>query len=159
MAITGRHQEVVYYKVSDEYKLMSVFTEHNESFGAQTSSKKYTVNKSATRDITGYEWEMGYTGDMIKDNDVIKDMIDIARELRTGGDCVRRICIVSLDEPVTGQTGAYYAREMEVTNAVDSFEDNDGEMTVKGTLGAHSDFTQGTFNVSTKTFTASVGTE
>ena len=76
-AVTGRHQQVCYIKGGNisSYTLMAVFTEHNEKPGAQTVDKKYTVNKSKTKTVGSYEWEMGFTGDIIKSDAVMKDFV------------------------------------------------------------------------------------
>lgn len=157
-AVTGRHQQVCYIKGGNisSYTLMAVFTEHNEKPGAQTIDKKYTVNKSKTKTVGSYEWEMGFTGDIIKSDAVMKDFVDIGRTMKVGADCKRTLCMVDLDEQ-SGATGTYYARELEVSVAVDEFSDNDGEMQCTGTLYAASDITEGTFAVSTTTFTAATG--
>ena len=99
-AVTGRHQQVCYIKGGDisDYALMAVFTEHNEKPGAQTVDKKYTVNKSKTKTVGSYEWEMGFTGDIIKSDAVMKDFVDIGRTMKVGADCKRTLCMVDLDE-------------------------------------------------------------
>lgn len=155
-AVTGRHQQVCYIKGGDinDYTLMAVFTEHNEKPGAQTIDKKYTVNKSKTKTVGSYEWEMGFTGDIIKSDAVMKDFVDIGRTMKVGADCKRTLCMVDLDEQPESVTGKYYARELEVSVAVDEFSDNDGEMQCTGTMYAASDITEGSFDISSKTFTA-----
>lgn len=157
-AVTGRHQQVCYIKGGNisSYTLMAVFTEHNEKPGAQTVDKKYTVNKSKTKTVGSYEWEMGFTGDIIKSDAVMKDFVDIGRTMKVGADCKRTLCMVDLDEQ-SGATGTYYARELEVSVAVDEFSDNDGEMQCTGTLYAASDITEGSFDIETKAFTAKTG--
>ena len=155
-AVTGRHQQVCYIKGGDisDYTLMAVFTEHNEKPGAQTVDKKYTVNKSKTKTVGSYEWEMGFTGDIIKSDAVMKDFVDIGRTMKVGAGCKRTLCMVDLDEQPESVTGKYYARELEVSVAVDEFSDNDGEMQCTGTMYAASDITEGSFDISSKTFTA-----
>lgn len=155
-AVTGRHQQVCYIKGGSisSYTLMAVFTEHNEKPGAQTIDKKYTVNKSKTKTVGSYEWEMGFTGDLIKSDAVMKDFVDIGRTMKVGADCKRTLCMVDLDEQSGGATGKYYARELEVSVAVDEFSDNDGEMQCTGTMYAASDITEGSFDISSNAFSA-----
>lgn len=159
-AVTMRHKQVCYIKGGDidTYTLMAVFTEHNEKPGAQTVEKKYTVNKNKTKNVGSYEWEMGFTGDIIKTDTVMKDFVDIGRTLKVGADCKRTLCMVDLDEQSGDTDGVYYARELDVIVAVDEFSDNDGEMQCTGTLYAASDITEGTFSVSNNTFTAATAT-
>lgn len=155
-AVTGRHQQVCYIKggnISD-YTLMAMFTEHNEKPGAQTVDKKYTVNKSKTKTVGSYEWEMGFTGDIIKSDAVMKDFVDIGRTMKVGADCKRTLCMVDLDEESASAAGTFYARELEVSVAVDEFSDNDGEMQCIGTMYAASDIIEGSFDISSNAFTA-----
>ena len=100
---------------------------------------------------------MGFTGDIIKSDAVMKDFVDIGRTMKVGAECKRTLCMVDLDEQ-SGATGTYYARELEVSVAVDECPDKDGEMQCTGTLYAASDITEGTFAVSTTTFTAAART-
>lgn len=151
-AVTGRHEEVVYYQVGDAFELMDVFTENTEKPGAETSEKKYTVNKVTTKNVSSYSWEMDFEGDVVEENKVMADIVEIAREQKTGGDCQRDICIVHLRKKETD--GAYYARKLTVSVVVDEFSDNDGEMQASGTFSAVSDVVIGTFNTGTKKFTA-----
>ena len=99
---------------------------------------------------------MGFTGDIIKSDAVMKDFVDIGRTMKVGADCKRTLCMVDLDEQ-SGATGTFYARELEVSVAVDEFSDNDGEMQCTGTMYAASDITEGSFNIETKAFTAKTG--
>lgn len=157
--VTGRHQQVCYIKggTIEEYALMSVFTENTEKPSAQTVDKKYTVNKSTTKNVGSYEWEMEFAGDIIKSDSVAKDFVSIGRTMKVGGDCVRDLILVDLDESSGSKAGEFYARRLDVVVAVSEFGENDGEMQVSGSLYAQSDVTEGTFNVQTKTFTAKVG--
>lgn len=155
-ATTMRHNQVGYIKggkVGDTYTLMAVFTENTEKPAAETSEKKYTVNKTKTKSVTNYSWEMSFTADMIKDDAVIADFVDIGRTMKVGADANRTLCVVDLDEPSETE-GSYYAREIPVAVVIDEFGNNDGEMTVSGSLAARADVTEGAFDISTQTFTA-----
>jgi hypothetical protein len=155
-AVTGRHQQVCYIKGGKitDYTLMSVFTENTEKPSAQTVDKKYTVNKSTTKNVGSYEWEMEFTGDIIKSDEVAKDFVDVGRRMLVGSDCIRDLILVDLDETAESKSGEFYARQLSVVVAVSEFSDNDGEMQVSGSLYAQSDVTEGSFNVQTKKFTA-----
>lgn len=155
-AVTGRHQQVCYIKGGKitDYALMSVFTENTEKPSAQTVDKKYTVNKSTTKNVGSYEWEMEFTGDIIKSDEVAKDFVDVGRRMLVGSDCIRDLILVDLDETAESKSGEFYARQLSVVVAVSEFGDNDGEMQVSGSLYAQSDVTEGSFNVQTKQFTA-----
>ena len=87
---------------------------------------------------------------MIKSEDVIKEIIDIGKYQKTGADCEREYLIVDLDEQDDDE---YKARKINVAILVDSFGDEDGEVTVEGTLKGRGDVVPGTFDTQTKTFT------
>lgn len=155
-ATTMRHNQVFYIKggkIGDTYTLMAVFTDNTEKPSAETTEKKYTVNKTKTKNVTSYGWQVDFTADMIKDDGVIADFVDIGRTMKVGPDANRTLCIVDLDEP-SETAGSYYAREIPVAVVIDEFGDNDGEMQVSGSLAARADVTEGSFAISTTTFTA-----
>lgn len=156
---TMRHNQVFYIKggkIGDKYTLMSVFTDNTEKPSAETTEKKYTVNKTKTKNVTSYGWQTDFTADMIKEDAVIADFVDIGRTMKVGQDANRTLCIVELDEP-TG-SGSYYARELPVAVVIDEFGDNDGEMQVSGNLAARADVVEGSFDIKTQTFTETTET-
>lgn len=129
--ITKRRQIANYLKVENSYKLLGVgFTELDESPSAQTTSKRYVNDASATQSVTGYEATWGFTSDLIKSEEAIELIYKIGAERRTGADAESTMLIVDLDE--TESEGVFYAREQKVAISVDDFADEDGEMTVSG---------------------------
>ena len=53
--------------VAKTYEFMGTgFKDLDESPGAQTSSKKYINNKSATKSIIGYDWSSSFSLDQIR---------------------------------------------------------------------------------------------
>lgn len=155
-AVKQRYQEASYLEVSDAYELMGTgFTELNEDPGAQTTSKKYINDKSSTSSITSYEGEHGFTADQIPSEKVIKDLISIGKERKTGVDAERDFVRVDLDEKADGDlTGtSFKARKFRVAVEISSFSDNDGELQVEGTLHDKGDPVMGKFDTKTKTFT------
>lgn len=155
-AVKQRYQEASYLEVADAYELMGTgFTELNEDPGAQTSSKKYINDKSSTSSITSYEGEHGFTADQIPSEKVIKDLISIGKERKTGIDAERNFVRVDLDEKAGGDASgtAFKARMFRVAVEISSFSDNDGELQVEGTLHDKGDPVLGKFDTKTKTFT------
>lgn len=155
-AVKQRYQEASYLEVSDAYELMGTgFTELNEDPGAQTTSKKYINDKSSTSSITSYEGEHGFTADQIPSEKVIKDLISIGKERKTGVDAERDFVRVDLDEKADGDlTGtSFKARKFRVAVEISSFSDNDGELQVEGTLHDKGDPVMGKFDTKTKAFT------
>ena len=137
------------------------FTELNEDPGAQTTSKKYINDKSSTSSITSYEGEHGFTADQIPSEKVIKDLVSIGKERKTGADAEREFVRVDLDEKVEGDTTGtvFKARMFTVAAEISSFSDNDGELQVEGTLHDKGDPVMGKFDTETKTFTPDSATE
>ncbi len=154
-SVKQRYQEAAYLKVSEAFELMGTgFEELNEDPGAQTSSKKYINDKSNTSSITSYEGEHAFTADQIMSQAVIKDLVDIGKQRKTGADAERELVRVDLDDPVEGKQNTFKARKFDVAAEISSFSDNDGEWQVEGTLHDKGDPVMGTFDTSTKTFTA-----
>lgn len=155
-AVKQRYQEASYLEVADAYELMGTgFTELNEDPGAQTSSKKYINDKSSTSSITSYEGEHGFTADQIPSEKVIKDLISIGKERKTGIDAERNFVRADLDEKADGDASvtAFKARMFRVAVEISTFSDNDGELQVEGTLHDKGDPVLGKFDTKTKTFT------
>ena len=126
--VKQRYQEASYLKVSEAFELMGTgFTELNEDPGAQTTSKKYINDKSSTSSITSYEGEHGFTADQIPSEKVIKDLVSIGKERKTGADAEREFVRVDLDEKVEGDTTGtvFKARMFTVAAEISSFSDND----------------------------------
>ncbi|MDD7793695.1 hypothetical protein [Clostridium sp. 'White wine YQ'] len=153
MAIRKRKIQANYLKVDAAFELLGTgFTELNESPSAQTTSKRYINQSSSTQSITGYEWATSFTADQIVSEKVIEHIRNIGEMQLVGADTEAEYIIVDLDK--AGQTeGSYRARKFKVAISVDSFDDNDGELGVSGSFLGQSDPIEGTFNVSTKTFT------
>lgn len=129
------------------------FTEANEEMNAQTDSKKYINNASATGSVKSYEWSKSVTADLIEEEEVIAYMADIGRTMKTGGDCETEHVTVHLNKSVNGKNNTYYARKIGVSVAISSFSDNDGEMQMEGELLGRGDIMEGEFNTETRTFT------
>ena len=160
--VKQRYQEASYLKVSEAFELMGTgFTELNEDPGAQTTSKKYINDKSSTSSITSYEGEHGFTADQIPSEKVIKDLVSIGKERKTGADAEREFVRVDLDEKVEGDTTGtvFKARMFTVAAEISSFSDNDGELQVEGTLHDKGDPVMGKFDTETKTYTPDSATE
>ena len=148
--------------MSEAFELMGTgFTELNEDPGAQTTSKKYINDKSSTSSITSYEGEHGFTADQIPSEKVIKDLVSIGKERKTGADAEREFVRVDLDEKAEGDTTGtvFKARMFTVAAEISSFSDNDGELQVEGTLHDKGDPVMGKFDTKAKTFTPDSATE
>lgn len=152
MAIRKRKVQANYMKVKEAFELLGTgFTELNESPSAQTTSKRYINQSSSTQSVTGYEWSSGFNTDQIVSDKAIEHIRDIGEMQKTGADTETEYIIVDLDRPGTVE-GSFRARKFKVAIAVDSFDDNDGELGISGSFLGQSDPIEGTFTVATKTF-------
>ena len=158
MSVRQRRMQANYLEcgTTPAFVLMGAgFTELNESPSAQTTSKRYINDKSATQSITGYEWSTAFTTDQIKDQEVIKYIRNIGEKQLTGADAQTRYVMVNLDELAAEATpNVFQARMIKVAVEISDFGDEDGEMTAEGNLLGNGDIVLGTFSTETKTFTA-----
>ena len=152
MGIRKRSIQANYLKVNDIFELLGTgFTELNESPSAQTANKRYINQVSATQSITGYEWSISFNTDQIASDKAIEYIRNIGEMLLTGADTETEYIIVDLDKKAS-EENKFRARKFKVAIAVDSFDDNDGELGISGTFLGQSDPIEGTFDTSTKTF-------
>lgn len=152
MTIRKRKVQANYMEVKEAFELLGTgFTELNESPSAQTTSKRYINQSSSTQSVTGYEWSSSFNTDQIVSDKAIEHIRDIGEMQKTGADTETEYIIVDLDKPGTVE-GSFRARKFKVAIAVDSFDDNDGELGISGSFLGQSDPIEGTFTVATKTF-------
>lgn len=152
MTVRKRKIQASYLKVVREFQLLGTgFTELNESPSAQTTSKRYINQSSASQSITGYEWATSFGADQIVSEKAIEHVRKIGEMQLTGADTETEYVIVDLDKAAT--TAGFRARKFIVAIAVESFEDNDGELGITGSFLGISDPIEGSFDTTTKTFT------
>lgn len=153
MAIRKRKIQANYLKVNDNFELLGTgFTELNESPSAQTTSKRYINQSSASQSVTGYEWTTSFNTDQIVSDKAIEYIREIGEMQKTGDDTETEYIIVDLDKPAAEDSG-FRARKINIAIAVDSFDDNDGELGISGSFLGLSDPIEGTFDASAKSFT------
>ena len=134
-----------------DYHLMNVMETMDESPNAQTQEKAYTGDKGSTTLTTGYKPQYALTGDLYKDNAVMKYLRDIGEERQVGveTDLVR----VRLYEPIASKADTYYARKERVSVEISSIAGKGGEIvSIEGNLNAIGDCVVGEFNTATATF-------
>lgn len=158
MGVKGRHVVANYLKLegtggTKAYERLTMgFSELNESFSPVVSSKRYIHQKAATSNISSYEWQSDFTADVIESEAAIQAIKKIAEQELVGDDCIFDYCIVDTEAP--GATdGTYKARERQVVVVIDELNDEDGELQFTGSFRGVTDWTQGEFNPTTKTFT------
>lgn len=130
------------------------FTQLAEQGGAQTETEAYIGDKNGSTTVTGYENSWSYNTQYISDEAVCKDIVDIARYQRTGSECERELVSIDMSEkPVSD--GVYNARHFKI--AVEAAPPNGDPRSIttsEGTFYQIGDLVEGTFDISTQTFTA-----
>ncbi len=185
--VVGRWQHPGYINVAKTgvgtatYELLGFgVTQLDDSPGAQTSSKRYVNQKSATQTVSSYEWTAPLEFDLIRSEKAIEflaqtvssyewtaplefDLIrsekaieflaDIGENEKTGADAETDYVIVYLEKPVDSKEGSYEAKRRRVAVEISEFSDNDGEIQGSGNLLGVGEWVKGTFDTKTKTFT------
>ena len=114
----------------------------DEEPGAQTDTTCYINDETSSTTITKYETQFPYTSEIIIEQEAIKSLYLTGRNHETGTDAERDYIRVDMFDPVSDSAGTYNARKFRVANEVSTFSGD-----------AIGDPIQGTFNVTTKTFT------
>lgn len=155
-----RYQTADYLNVgtsdAPEWALMGVgFNSLDESPNAQTDQKTYINQKNSSSSVVGYEPQFPFDADFIKDETAIKTLWDIARNRKTGSDAELEYVRVDLYDPDSTTTGTYPARKFTVSVEVSDMKGDGGDpQTLSGNLNQVGDHIDGTFDTTTKTFTA-----
>lgn len=131
------------------------FTKLDESIGAKTDSVTYVNDRTASSSIVGYESQFPFEAHLIKNEVGTMALYNVGRNHLTGEDAEFDYVRVDLFDPVSGSANTFKARKFRVCAEI---SDNAGEggaaLVVSGNLNAIGDPVQGTFNTTTKTFTA-----
>lgn len=136
--------------------LGGVITQLDENSNPTESEKQYIHQKTKTTKVTGFGDEFPITSDLVKGDEVSEYFYGIFRDRKTGTDAQVIHYIVELWNP-TETANVYKARKQVQTVSISGKVANPGEqITFNGSLKGVSDFVDGTFNTSTKTFTATV---
>ena len=155
--VIKRHQYADYLNIgteaTPEWVLMGVgFTTLDEEPGAQSESVKYVCDKSASSEVVGYETKFPFEAEQIMEESAINDIYTIARNHYIGVDAQREYCRVELWNKATG-TSTFEARKFVVSVEVSTLS-GENKMGMSGNLNAVGDPILGTFNTTTKKFTA-----
>lgn len=124
----------------------------DENPSAQTKSRKYICDKSATKSISGYDWSSSFDIDQIRTQAAINYIVDIGEHQKVGEDAETDYLIVDLDKK-NETDGTYHARKIRIAIEVASFTNDDGEMGCTGNFLGKGDPIEGSFDTKTKTFT------
>ena len=154
-----RYQVADYLDVgaaSADFALMGAgFNSLNEATGAKSETTTYISDKASSTYIKGYETEFSFDTDLIVDEEAISFIYDVARNQRTGSDAETDYVRVELFSPVAGSDNTYKARKFCVCVEVAQINgEGAGALKITGSLKGRGDFTDGSFNTQTRTFTA-----
>lgn len=157
--IVQRHQIASYLgekaagAENQTYNLMGTgFTDLNESPNSETKEKQYINDKAKTTTISKYGASWEFTSDMIVTEKPVEQLYLVGRNQLTGS--AAEFDYIQVDLFREASSGAYPARKFKVSAEISDFSPDDTDMQVNGTLHQVGDFTEGTFNPTTKEFTA-----
>lgn len=147
MAVRQRRIEADYLKVGEKFELMGVgFESVDEKPNAQTKETRYVIDASASQSVVSYKWQADFSGDQIESENVIKHIVKIGKELKTGVDTEAEYLKVDLDK-VGSAENSFYARKFKVAIQVNEFPNNDGNLGLSGTLLGLGDCVVGTATI------------
>ena len=157
--VEQRYQQPDYIDVSGgsgspRFELLGFgVTQLDNSPSAQTTSKRYVNQKSATQLIGSYEWTAPLEFDLIRSEAAIAYIADIGENEKTGVDAETLYVKVYMNKPVVSKQNTFEAKQRRVAVEIADFSDNDGEIQGSGNLLGKTDWVNGEFNTETKTFT------
>lgn len=152
------YDEAHYFDIGDSttpnVQLGTVITQLDENSNPNEQTKQYIHQKSSTTKVTGFENEFPITSDLVKNEAVSEYFYGIFRDRKVGTDAQVIHYIVELWNSTA--ENVYKARKITQTVSISGKTANPGEqISYTGSLKG-GDFIDGTFNTSTKTFTATV---
>ena len=140
---------------SEEYALMGVgFNSLDENPSAKIDKTAYINDRSVSGTIIGYENSFAFDTQFIADDNAIRHIYDIARNQKTGGEAEAYYVRVDVYDGESDDATTFPARRFKVAVEVTGITGAGTEiMRVAGNLHQVGNFEEGTFDVTTKTFT------
>jgi len=134
------------------------FNTLNENPAAQIDTKAYISDKAATSIIKGYNTQFPFDTDLIESEEAVMALYDVGRNQLQGGSAefdYVRVDLFRQMSPAVADT--HPARLFKVAVEVSGITGAGAEVIhVAGNLNNVGDFTEGQFNIETKTFTPAV---
>lgn len=139
---------------SETYELMGIgITGMGKTMNPQSETKQYVSQKVATTTTNSYQPEYPFTGEMIKSDAVMKYIYAIGRNEVVGKKAQTSHVRVELFESPT-ETSKYPAQKRTVNIEITDMPREAGNpVGLNGSLKVVTDFVEGTFDITTKTFT------
>lgn len=157
--VVKRHQFADYLNTGTAeeptFALMGIgFTTLDEEPGAQTDTKRYVNEKTATKSVVSYETVFPFESDLIPEQEPVIALYNVGRNHYTGSDAEFEYVRVELWDATANEKSNEFAARKFIVSAEISEISGEGDIHVSGNLNAVGDFVDGTFNTSTRTFTA-----
>lgn len=134
------------------------FTTFPEAKNPKEYTRKYINYKTEKTDVIGYSPSISYSCDVITNEPVVEEIVKITDNELVGSDTHREIVSVNCWEE-TETAGECKAFKRTYAIIPDGKGDGTDAMIYTGTMKAVGDVVIGTFNRSTKTFTAASDSE
>ena len=153
----ARYVDVAGYGASaSDIQLLNVgFSKFDENSNPTEKSTQYVGDKSKTNKVTGYDNQFDVDFDRIKNDKVNDFCYDVFINRKTGTKAETYLYLVDLSDEKS--TNTYGARKIRVSVVITGATNNPGESKVcSGSLKGVGDFSYGTFNISTKSFTETI---
>jgi hypothetical protein len=138
---------------NDKYVLMGTgFNTLDENPRAQTDTKAYVSDASASSVVLGYQTQFPFDADLIKSDEAIQALYDIGRNQKQGMDAELDYVRVELFRDATpAAPNVHPARKFRVAVEVSSISGAGAQIIhVAGNLNNVGSFIDGTFNTETK---------
>lgn len=127
----------------------------DETFGAQSDSKVYISEKTASSEVKNYQAQFPFACDLMEDQEAVDMVYDIGRNHKTGADAQLSYVRVELWKPVESKASTFKARKFIVSVEASNVTGAGGEtVAMSGNFNPVGDFIDGEFDTKTKTFTA-----
>ena len=145
-----RNKVADYLMVDEAFELMGVgFETLDENPNAQSMQKTY-INQATATNV-----EFPFSADMIQSEKAVMALYKVGRDHLTGTAAMFEYVRVDLFDPVQSQQNTFNARQFIVSAEISGNTGNGGDpLALVGTLKAVGDPVLGTFNTTTKAFTA-----
>lgn len=135
------------------YYINKGFLKVNEENGPIIDKTAFVGDVNASSTVTGYDNKWSYEAQVVAGDTVIDDLVEIAREQKTGTACER--VLISVDMAAAAVSGAYPARKAAIT--VEATPPTGDPRAITKTTGAfhqNGDIVLGTFNPTTPAWVA-----
>ncbi len=145
---------ISHHETGDFLFMGTGFNTLDENPTAQTDSKIYINDVSASSVVKSYQTQFPFDSDLIAEEEAVMELYMIGRDQKTGADAQREYIRVELFRPHATDPNTFAARKFNVSVEVSSFAGAGGEtITVSGNLNAVGNFVDGYFDVTNRTFT------